>query len=247
MEVCALSVWLESFTTWAGESLGPGEIIALLGQAKDRVLAVLRGAPAVVINASGPTVTAVFAQAFSGDEFVQAAALSARQVVAATAGGPDYQKNLSRPGIGLALGRGVVGLVKAEAGFEYAAIGQPVALSRRLAIEADRLGQAVLVDDGAGQAIPGVRPIDLYQRPGADRPLTLWALADSAERAAETESVSAYRQGLNCYYLEAEPERAAEAFARCLSFDPGDEPSRIMSERCRSLPGPVRIRGYRLG
>jgi len=245
-DICVLTLGLEAVETWACEQLGAGELMRWLVGVRRAATAVMRAAPALVSDTSAATLQIVFEAQISGADMVDAACVTAGELLqaASAVAAAGLDRTVVRPGIGIALGRGFLGMTETRGEGELIVVGRPVALSRRLAEERERLGAQILLDDAAGRAATRVRPLDVYRLSGAVALQRMFAPTD--ELTVATSFSENYQQGLELLYVDRAAGAAAGAFNRCLEVSPRDSAALTMLERCREGSGPPRPRAFRV-
>lgn len=245
-DICVLTLGLEAVETWACEQLGANELMRWLVGVRRAVTAVMRAAPALVSTTSAASLQIVYEARISSAGIADAACVTAGELLqaASAVAAAGLDRTVVRPGIGIALGRGFLGMSEIRGEGEIVVVGRPVALSRRLAEERERLGAQILLDDAAGRAATRVRPLDVYRLSGAVALQRLFTPTDELTAAASFSDD--YQQGLELLYVDRAAGAAAGAFNRCLEVSPRDSAALTMLERCREGSGPPRPRAIRV-
>ncbi|MGQ0677202.1 MAG: adenylate/guanylate cyclase domain-containing protein [Rhodospirillales bacterium] len=235
-----------------GEQLTPAAMVNLLNRYFTLASAAVRDNRGIVDKYIGDSVMAFWTQPFSPSERDQAidacksalahfrAALALRDELPEILG---IRRNLPKFTIrmGLATGDVVVGTVGSAIAKSYTVIGDTVNLASRLEGINKGYGTRILIDEKtrtlADEAIEA-REIDLVVVAGKTEPIRIFQLM--AEKGGLDEKRrqvwEAYARGLAAYRA-GDWAGADEAFARCLSLDPNDGPSKTFAKRVKALAG----------
>ena len=247
---CVLSLSLDEVSSWLQGQRAAREVVALLKELGGRAVEVLLGGPAVVTTANCSLVQALYWEEIAGAEFASCAVQAADSLVATM---DDWRSALEElpitaPRIGIDLGETATGIAELPSGYQFLAVGKPVALSRLLAATSwhGRFHEPVLLAEEAGLRIEGARPLAMYQTPGFEVHHMMYCLPSPEARQLSSGFIETYARGLQLLYAEQSPGEAAAAFEQCLTEEPEDEPARRMLESCRESDGGVVPGSYRV-
>jgi len=235
-QVCALCVSLESWSSFASESLPVHDLFATLGEMRDKILGVLINADCHMLSTGHPHIKAVF----TGEGLADRAALAAREIDRQL---PTAERPVLEPGMGLALGQACVGDVGQGKNLQRLYLGQPIELSIGLAGPSTRYGVRTCLNDELGRRISARRPIDMYMQRGFHEPRILYALWEGEPLGDEYEEQ--FTKACWLLYEEKAQKKAAALFEVCLELLPDDVATERLLQKCDQDPGLVRFQGFR--
>jgi adenylate cyclase len=140
--------------------------------------------------------------------------------------------------IGINSGLMLVGNLGSRYRFSYGALGDQVNLGSRLEGLNREYGTEILVGENTARLVQGVfrlRELDMVQVKGRKQSVRIYELLDRAGVSLpenEEQALGTYAAGLDAYRRQRWQE-ALNLFRQAQTLRPEDEPSHVMSRRCR--------------
>ncbi len=233
---------IRGFTSLA-ERLKPRETVDMLNEVFAELVEAVSSNDGVVDKFIGDAIMAVFGAPISSGRDPRNAVESANAMMALVTMLNGRRDRRGEPplrlGIGVATGELIAGAIGSPKRMEYTVIGDSVNLASRLQDLTKTYGVGVILCDAtaaAGGANQVLRRLDTVSVRGRGRPERIHQLLTYLDAAAfphRDAVLAAYACGLES--LEAgDAAEAAEAFARALTLNPEDAPSRLMFQRAKA-------------
>jgi adenylate cyclase len=232
---------VRDFTT-ISEALGAQETVGLLNEYFEEMYEAIDQYGGLLDKFIGDAIMALFGVPFSGARDADNAVAVANAMLRRLGGLNQRRVAAGRPpidiGIGIATGDVVVGNIGSLRRMEYTVIGDSVNLASRLEGATKQYHVKILLSQGTVEALTvptPLREIDRIRVKGKHEPVSVYeALGHCADSFPSLDAcLAAYAEGLRAYRLRAWQE-AGEAFRAALALNPGDHPSQMYLERCRS-------------
>jgi len=173
-----LTIYIGNIDTLQGETLNKNELWKHFQIRKTVSLELCKKYRGLLFNTSFPFIQVIFGGSSNQpNDFIRPVAHTAVNTAA------DIHREDSGPypsgaiSFGISAGRIMVGSLRTGKKHENAALGFPVSLSRKLALERHRYNYAILLDDTAGKSMADfipVGPIGRYRIPGPEEIHTLY-------------------------------------------------------------------------
>ncbi len=221
--------------TGLSETMGPGETMDMLNDYLSRMGPAIRDAGGFVDKYVGDSIMALFPR--SPDDAVKAAT----DMMAALETYRDELRERDEErvdaGIGIHVGKLMLGVIGEEERFESTVIADAVNLASRLESLTKFYGVRSIVSgavrDRASDPNCPLRFIDLVRVKGRSQSVRIYELVAASDPAFETKlgSSSRYIRAFTLYRNGAFAQ-AADAFGEFLAQSPGDRAATILRERC---------------
>jgi adenylate cyclase len=235
---------LAGFTKYS-EHYTPTQVINVLTEYYDRMTELVFASRGTIATYVGDELMAIFGapvEQLDHAKLACAAALAmrdARKVLA------EQWAKLGRPPLsartGINSGPMLVGNYGSKYRFNYSVLGDSVNLASRL----EQLNKVYRTDIMIGEQTADLigsdfrlRELDRVQVVGRSQALRIYELLGTAGAVlpmAREQMLVRYQAGLEAY-RKRQWDAAAENFRQCLALYPEDGPSRLMGERCRTMP-----------
>jgi adenylate cyclase len=243
---------VRGFTTIA-EQIGARETVAMLNAYFTEMVDVIFAHGGILDKYIGDAIMALFGAPFAGENDADNAIATANQMMTELAllNGRRIgagQKPLDI-GLGVSTGDVIVGNIGSIKRMEYTVIGDSVNLASRLEGANKAYGSKILFSEFTRQRLTApslMREIDLIRVKGKDFPVGVF---ESLEyRAAELDRglgtmLEAYGRGVAAYKAQAWDD-AEQAFVAALAAMPGDGPSTMYLDRCRTFAAAPPVAGW---
>jgi adenylate cyclase len=232
---------LADFTTYS-ERLAPTEMVNILSEYFAEMTEIIFACGGTLKEYVADELMAIFGAPLEQSDHAQQACLAALamqdrlRVLRRT--WSETGRPALRARVGINSGPMLVGNLGSRYRFAYGALGDQVNLASRLEGLNREYGTEILIGENTARLVQGVfllRELDMVQVKGRKRPVRLYQLLDrtgavlpgKAEKA-----LSFYATGLDAYRRQGWQE-ALNFFRQAQALWPEDEPSHVMSRRCR--------------
>jgi adenylate cyclase len=242
-EIVILFSDIRSFTTLS-EKLGARGTVNMLNEYFAEMVDVIFKHKGILDKYIGDAMMALFGAPFTADDDADRAVITAEEMMAEL-----EQLNQKREdkglqpihiGVGLAMGKVVVGNIGSPKRMEYTVIGDSVNLASRLEGANKFYGTSILISESLATRLKRptlLREVDKLRVKGKNEPVTIFEVAGhlkGTERSVYESMLSLYQSGMDAYRVQHWDD-AEKAFKAVLQLRPTDGPSALYLERIGQL------------
>jgi len=242
-EIVILFSDIRSFTTLS-EKLGARGTVNMLNEYFAEMVDVIFKHKGILDKYIGDAMMALFGAPFKAEDDADRAVITAEEMMAELAA-----LNLRREekglqaihiGVGLAMGKVVVGNIGSPKRMEYTVIGDSVNLASRLEGANKFYGTSILISESLASRLTRptlLREVDKLRVKGKYEPVTIFEVAGhlkGQEREVYESMLTLYQSAMEAYRVQNWDE-AEQAFRAVLQIRPNDGPSTLYLDRIAQL------------
>jgi len=242
-EIVILFSDIRSFTTLS-EKLGARGTVNMLNEYFAEMVDVIFKHKGILDKYIGDAMMALFGAPFKADDDADRAVITAEEMMAEldNLNKRREEKDLQaiHIGVGLAMGKVVVGNIGSPKRMEYTVIGDSVNLASRLEGANKFYGTSILISESLAIKLKRptlMREVDQLRVKGKNEPVRIFEVAGhlkGEDRSLYESMLTQYQSGMEAYRKQAWDE-AEKAFQSVLAIRPSDGPSKLYLERIGQL------------
>jgi adenylate cyclase len=232
---------LADFTTYS-ERLAPNEMVNILSEYFGEMTEIIFACSGTLKEYVADELMAIFGAPLEQSDHAQQACFAALAMQDRLRTLRRTWSETGRPAlkarIGINSGPMLVGNLGSRYRFSYGALGDQVNLGSRLEGLNREYGTEILIGENTARLVQGMfrlRELDMVQVKGRKQPVRIYELlvrADVSLPENEEQALSMYAAGLDAYRRQRWQE-ALNLFRQARTLRPEDDPSHVMSRRCR--------------
>jgi len=251
-EIVILFSDIRSFTTLS-EKLGARGTVNMLNEYFAEMVDVIFKHKGILDKYIGDAMMALFGAPFKAEDDADRAVMTAEEMMAELAllnkRREDKGLQAIHIGVGLAMGKVVVGNIGSPKRMEYTVIGDSVNLASRLEGANKFYGTSILISESLAMRLTRptlMREVDKLRVKGKNEPVTIFEVAghlEGSERATYESMLSLYQTGMEAYRKQQWND-AETAFKSVLQLRPKDGPASLYLERIAQLRALPPVQGW---
>lgn len=234
---------IRNFTTIT-ESIGPEETVKMLNEYFTLMVDCIQNEGGMLDKFIGDAIMAVFGNPFPHEDDPDRSVRAAIGMMKAL--GQFNKKRIARKlapighGIGINTDKVVSGNIGSEKRMDFTVIGDGVNLASRIESLCKQYGVYLLISELTFLKLKSTyrtRQIDKVIVKGKQKPIKIYEIIDCYtpdEFPHQIEVLNHFSNGIE-YYTSGNWDKAINSFEEALKLHPGDKPSMVYLERCRSL------------
>ena len=232
---------LADFTTYS-ERLAPNEMVNILSEYFAEMTEIIFACSGTLKEYVADELMAIFGAPLEQSDHAQQACFAALAMQDRLRVLRRTWSETGRPAlkarVGINSGPMLVGNLGSRYRFSYGALGDQVNLASRLEGLNREYGTEILIGENTARLVQGtflLRELDMVQVKGRKQPVRLYELLDRTGVILpdiKEQALSVYAAGLDAYRRQRWQE-AFNLFQQAQALWPEDEPSHVMSRRCR--------------